>query len=143
MGVGSPEDLVEGVARGVDMFDCVLPTRVARNGAMFTPQGRVDITKGRFSQVNQPVDEDCDCYTCRNFTAAYLWHLFRAKELLALRLASIHNLRFIIRLMNAMREAIIQGKFDTFRREFNEAYRPANAAARQENKDRWLENRGG
>lgn len=143
MGVGSPEDLVEGVARGVDMFDCVLPTRVARNGAMFTPQGRVDITKSSFSQVNRPLDEDCDCYTCRNFTAAYLWHLFRAKELLALRLASIHNLRFVIRLMSAMREAIIQGKFDTFRREFNEAYRPANAAARQENKDRWLENRGG
>ena len=143
MGVGSPEDLVEGVARGVDMFDCVLPTRVARNGALFTPQGRVDITKRRFAQVDRPLDEDCDCYTCRNFTAAYLWHLFRAKELLALRLASIHNLRFIIRLMDAMREAIIGGTFDGFRRKFNDTYRPTNAAARQEHKDRWLESRGG
>ena len=143
MGVGSPEDLVEGVARGVDMFDCVLPTRVARNGALFTPQGRVDITKRRFAQADRPLDEDCDCYTCRNFTAAYLWHLFRAKELLALRLASIHNLRFIIRLMDAMREAIIGGTFDRFKREFNDTYRPTNAAARQEHKDRWLESRGG
>lgn len=141
MGVGSPEDLVEGVARGVDMFDCVLPTRVARNGALFTPEGRVDITKRRFSQVNRPVDEDCDCYTCRNFTAAYLWHLFRAKELLALRLASIHNLRFVVRLMERMREAIINGSFDSFRGEFNDTYRPTNAVARQEHKDRWLESR--
>ena len=143
MGVGSPEDLVEGVARGVDMFDCVLPTRVARNGALFTPQGRVDITKRRFAQADRPIDEECDCYTCRNFTAAYLWHLFRAKELLALRLASIHNLRFVIRLMDTMREAIIGGTFEGFRREFNATYRPTDAAARQEHKDRWLEDRGG
>ena len=142
MGVGSPEDLVEGVAQGVDMFDCVLPTRVARHGALFTNQGRVDITKRRFSQINQPIDEDCDCYTCRNFTAAYLWHLFRAKELLALRLASIHNLRFVIRLMEKMRAAIIAGTFDRFRREFRDTYRPTNAGARQEHKDRWLESRG-
>ncbi|PKB63787.1 MAG: tRNA guanosine(34) transglycosylase Tgt [SAR202 cluster bacterium Io17-Chloro-G2] len=142
MGVGSPEDLVEGVARGVDMFDCVLPTRVARNGALFTPEGRVDITKRRFAQVDRPLVEDCDCYTCRNFTAAYLWHLFRAKELLALRLASIHNLRFIVRLMEEMRKAIIGGTFDGFRKEFNDTYRPTNAEARQEHKDRWLESRG-
>ena len=99
--------------------------------------------RGRTSGVDRPLDEDCDCYTCRNFTAAYLWHLFRAKELLALRLASIHNLRFIIRLMDAMREAIIGGTFDGFRKEFNDTYRPTNAAARQEHKDRWLESRGG
>ena len=141
MGVGSPEDLVEGVARGVDMFDCVLPTRVARNGALFAPEGRVDITKRRFSQVNRPFDEDCDCYTCCNFTAAYLWHLFKAKELLALRLASIHNLRFVVRLMERMREAIMDGSFDSFRREFNDTYRPTNAVARQAHKDRWLESR--
>jgi queuine tRNA-ribosyltransferase len=141
MGVGSPEDLVEGVARGVDMFDCVLPTRVARNGALFAPEGRVDITKRRFSQVDRPFDEDCDCYTCRNFTAAYLWHLFKAKELLALRLASIHNLRFVVRLMERMREAIMDGSFDSFRREFNDTYRPTNAVARQSHKDRWLESR--
>ena len=143
MGVGSPEDLVEGVASGVDMFDCVLPTRVARHGALFTPQGRVGITNRRFAQVNEPIDEDCDCYTCSNFTTAYLWHLFRAKELLALRLASIHNLRFVIRLMENMRAAITSGTFDSFRREFRDTYRPTNAEARQEHKDRWLESRGG
>ena len=143
MGVGSPEDLVEGVARGVDMFDCVLPTRVARNGALFTREGRVDITKRRFAEVNGPLEEDCDCYTCGNFTAAYLWHLFKAKELLALRLASIHNLRFIIRLMETMREAIVLGRFDEFRREFGGTYRPTDPQARQQQKDRWLKSRGG
>ena len=143
MGVGSPEDLVEGVARGVDMFDCVLPTRVARHGALFTREGRVDITKRRFSEMNRPLDEDCDCYTCGNFTAAYLWHLFKAKELLALRLASIHNLRFVIRLMETMREAIAQGTFDVFRREFVGAYRTADPEARQQQKDRWIRDRGG
>ena len=86
MGVGSPEDLVEGVARGIDMFDCALPTRVARNGSLFTPQGRVDVTKARYSEQQGPLDETCDCYTCRNYSVAYLRHLFRAKELLGLRL---------------------------------------------------------
>ena len=143
MGVGSPEDLVEGVARGVDMFDCVLPTRVARHGALFTREGRVDITKRRFAEMNRPLEEDCDCYTCGNFTAAYLWHLFKAKELLALRLASIHNLRFVIRLMETMREAIIQGEFDGFRRKFAGRYQPADPEARQQQKDRWIRNRGG
>ena len=143
MGVGSPEDLVEGVARGVDMFDCVLPTRVARNGALFTRQGRVDITKRRYSEVDRPLEEDCDCYTCRNFTAAYLWHLFKAKELFGLRLASIHNLRFVIRLMEEMREAIIGGTFEQFRREFADGYRPADLAASQQQKARWLQARGG
>jgi queuine tRNA-ribosyltransferase len=125
------------------MFDCVLPTRVARNGALFTRQGRVDITKRRFSEVDRPLEEDCDCYTCRNFTAAYLWHLFKAKELLGLRLASIHNLRFVIRLMEEMRRAIIAGAFEQFRRDFVEAYRPADSAAGQQQKARWLQARGG
>jgi len=143
MGVGSPEDLVECVALGIDMFDCVLPTRVARNGALFTPQGRVDITSGAFRQVAGPVQEGCDCYTCSHFSAAYLWHLFRAKELLALRLASIHNLRFVLRLMADLRQAILEDRFDQFRREFLDTYRPTDAAARQEQKDRWLRARGG
>ena len=143
MGVGSPEDLVEGVARGVDMFDCVLPTRVARNGALFTRQGRVDITKRRFAELNRPLEEDCDCYTCGNFTAAYLWHLFKAKELLGLRLASIHNLRFIIRLMEEMRESILRGTFNQYRREFAGTYRPTDPQARQQQKERWLQSRGG
>ena len=142
MGVGSPEDLVEGVARGVDMFDCVLPTRVARNGALFTRRGRVDITKRRFSEQDRPLDENCDCYACRNFTAAYLWHLFKAKELLALRLASIHNLRFLVRLMEQMRQAVLAGAFEEFRRNFLGEYRPADAEARRLQKARWLEIRG-
>tara|TARA_Y100000815_G_scaffold82096_1_gene71114 strand:+ start:1558 stop:2637 length:1080 start_codon:yes stop_codon:yes gene_type:complete len=143
MGVGSPEDLVECVARGVDMFDCVLPTRVARNGALFTRTGRVDITKRRYADQAKPLDEDCDCYGCRNFSAAYLWHLFKAKELLALRLATMHNLRFILRLMKDMREAILKDRFGDFQREFWDAYRPTDEAARQAQKDKWLKARGG
>ena len=103
MGVGSPEDLIEGVARGIDMFDCALPTRVARNGSLFTPQGRVDITKAKYEEQQGPLDESCDCYTCQNYSAAYLRHRFRAKELLGLRLASIHNLRFVLALMERIR----------------------------------------
>jgi len=143
MGVGSPEDLVECVARGVDMFDCVLPTRVARNGALFTRTGRVDITKRKYADQAEPLDEDCDCYGCRNFSAAYLWHLFRAKELLALRLATMHNLRFILRLMQEMREAIIDDRFNDFQRGFWDAYRPTDEAARQDQKNKWLKARGG
>ena len=143
MGVGSPEDLVECVSRGVDMFDCVLPTRVARNGALFTRTGRVDITKRRYANQAEPLDEDCDCYGCRNFSAAYLWHLFKAKELLALRLATMHNLRFILRLMKDMREAILKDRFGDFQREFWDTYRPTDEAARQAQKDKWLKARGG
>lgn len=142
MGVGSPEDLVEGVARGIDMFDCALPTRVARNGAMFTPDGRVDVTKRRFAEQQGPVDEECDCYACVNYSAAYIHHLFRAKEILGLRLASIHNLRFVLRLMERIRLAILQDRFSGFSREFLERYRPTDEAARQEHKLRWLRERG-
>ena len=138
MGVGSPEDLVEGVARGIDMFDCALPTRVARNGSMFTPEGRVDISKARYAEQQGPLDETCDCYTCQNYSAAYLRHLFRAKELLGLRLASIHNLRFVLSLMERMRAAIFEDRFESFRREFMDAYKPANEAARQQQKEHLL-----
>ena len=143
MGVGSPEDLVEGVARGIDMFDCALPTRVARNGSLFTPEGRVDITKARYAEQQGPLDETCDCYTCRNYSAAYLRHLFRAKELLGLRLASIHNLRFVLALMERIRASILEKRFDAFRRDFLDRYQPANEAARQAQKERWLQTRGG
>ena len=138
MGVGSPEDLVEGVARGIDMYDCALPTRVARNGSMFTPEGRVDISKARYAEQQGALDETCDCYTCQNYSAAYLRHLFRAKELLGLRLASIHNLRFVLSLMERMRAAIFEDRFESFRREFMDAYKPANEAARQQQKEHWL-----
>ena len=143
MGVGSPEDLVEGVARGIDMFDCALPTRVARNGSLFTPEGRVDVTKARYAEQQGPLDETCDCYTCRNYSAAYLRHLFRAKELLGLRLASIHNLRFVLALMERIRASILEDRFDAFRRDFLAVYQPADEAARQAQKERWLETRGG
>ena len=143
MGVGSPEDLVEGVARGIDMFDCALPTRVARNGNLFTPEGRVDITKARYAEQQGPLAETCDCYTCRNYSAANLRHLFRAKELLGLRLASIHNLRFVLALMERIRASILEKRFDAFRRDFLDRYQPANEAARQAQKEQWLQTRGG
>ena len=130
MGVGSPEDLVEVVGRGVDIFDCVLPTRTARNGGLFTSDGRIDIKNSRYRTDPNPVELGCDCYTCAHFTAAYLRHLFKSEELLGLRLASLHNLRFIVRLMEQMREAIKAGEYQEFRRAFLERYRPTNEAAR-------------
>ncbi len=142
MGVGSPEDLVEGVARGIDMFDCALPTRVARNGSLFTPEGRVDIKKARYAEQQSPLDETCDCYTCQNYSAAYLRHLFRAKELLGLRLASIHNLRFVLSLMERIRAAILEGRFGAFQREFMYAYKPANEVARQQQSEQRLRAQG-
>ena len=143
MGVGSPEDLVEGVSQGVDMFDCVLPTRVARNGALFTQTGRVNIANRRFAEQDAPLEDDCACYACRNFTAAYLWHLFKAREVLGLRLASVHNLHFILRLMKVMRQAILEDRFESFRRDFHDTYRPTDEATRQRQKEKWLAARGG
>ena len=138
MGVGSPEDLVECVARGIDMFDCVLPTRVARNGALFVREGRLNITAGRFKRKYTPIEEGCDCYTCRTYSAAYVHHLFRAKELLAYRLATIHNLRFILRLMEEMRTAIAAGEFADYRREFHSHFTPPDEQVRRVQKQKWL-----
>ena len=111
MGVGSPEDLVECVARGIDMFDCVLPTRIARNGALFVRDGRVNVDTARFKDQQTPIEADCDCYTCETFSAGYVHHLFKANELLAYRLATVHNVRFVLRLMEEMRAAIRIGAF--------------------------------
>ena len=133
----------EGVATGINLFDCALPTRVARNRSLFSPQGRVDVTKARYAEQQAPVDETCVCYTCRNYSAAYLRHLFRDKGLLGLRLASSHNLRFGLALMERIRASILEDRFDAFRREFLAVYRPADEAARQAQKERWLETRGG
>lgn len=138
MGVGSPEDIVEGVARGIDIFDCALPTRVARNGALFTPHGRRNIRNAVFSKMDKPIDPDCDCYTCRNFSAAYLSHLFRSGELLGLRLATIHNLRFISNLIRKIRNAILDGTFSTFRKDFRAGYQPADEQTRYDQKQKWL-----
>jgi queuine tRNA-ribosyltransferase len=112
MGVGTPEDLIDGVARGIDIFDCVLPTRLARHHAAFSPEGRLNLMNASFARDERPIDASCDCYTCRSFTRAYIRHLIAAKELLAGTLLSIHNLRALIRLIGDIRNAIIDGSFD-------------------------------
>ncbi len=137
MGVGSPEDLVEGVARGVDMFDCVLPTRIARNGALFVSTGRANVYTSRFRDLDGPVEDGCDCYTCATFSAAYLHHLFKARELLAYRLATLHNLRFVLRLMEHMRAAIAEGRFEAFRSQFLGRFVPPDERTRVEQKAKW------
>jgi len=124
MGVGSPEDLWMGVSRGVDLFDCVLPTRLARNAALFTPGGRINIRSRRYAESHVPVDESCDCQTCHRFTAAYLHHLFRTGEILGLRLASVHNLRFLARQMETIQTAIESGTFVSSHQAFDSSYRP-------------------
>ncbi len=118
MGVGTPENLVELVALGADMFDCVLPTRNARNGQMFTDQGTINICNARFKYDTKPIEEGCLCYTCRNYSRAYLRHLFMAKEILAYRLNTIHNIYYYTKLMRDMRAAILNDAFDVFRKEF-------------------------
>ncbi len=118
MGAGTPEDLVECVARGVDMFDCVMPTRNARNGQLFTSQGRVNIRNARHAEADEPLDEACRCYTCRRHSRAYLRHLFMAGEVAALALNTLHNLTFYLDTMQRIREAIAFRSFETFRQEF-------------------------
>ncbi len=120
MGVGAPEDLVVGVALGVDMFDCVLPTRLGRHGTVFTPEGRQDLRRGRWRKVADPIDPACDCLACRRFSAGYLHHLFRSQEPLGPVLASLHNLRFLVRCLAEARAAIIAGRFRTFAQTFLE-----------------------
>ncbi len=110
MGMGTPEDLFEGVIRGIDMFDCALPTRNARNGCLFTSRGKIVIKNARYTRDFSPLDPECDCYTCRNYSRAYLRHLFNAEEILALRLNTLHNLHFFTRFLQRMREAILAGK---------------------------------
>jgi queuine tRNA-ribosyltransferase len=122
MGIGKPPDLVEGVARGIDLFDCVLPTRNARNGQAFTAAGPLTIKQARFARAPGPLDVDCACYTCRHFSRAYVRHLFMARELLAYRLLTLHNLHFFLALMADMRAAISAGAFEPFRARFLDAY---------------------
>lgn len=114
MGVGTIEDLIHGVARGIDLFDCVLPTRVARHGAALTRRGQITIRNAVYARSDEPLEDGCDCYTCQNFTRAYLRHLVRAKEILGSTLLSIHNLRTLIRLAREMRAAILAGDFNRF-----------------------------
>jgi len=130
MGVGFPEDLVEGVLRGVDLFDCVAPTRMGRNGAAFTNDGRLNIKRAEFRTDKRPLDERCDCTACRRFSRAYIRHLFTSDEILGLRLLSLHNVHFLVHLMRDARAAIRAGTIDAWSREWLARYhsRPVTAA---------------
>ncbi len=139
MGVGSPEDLVEAVARGADMFDCVLATRIARNGALFTSSGRLNVKNAAHRENDGPIEDGCDCYTCGTFSLAYMHHLYRVEEMLGLRLATIHNLRFLARLMASVRHSILSGTLETFRRDFLGGYRLTDQVVRQAQKAKWLQ----
>lgn len=141
MGVGAPEDVVECVARGIDIFDCALPTRIARNGALYTPVGRVDIENALYKEQVEPIDTTCHCYTCQNFSAAYLHHLFKSKELLAYRLATIHNLAFMSNLVQSIRNSILDNTFDKFRQQFLLTYQTTNEEVRISQKQKWFEAR--
>ncbi len=134
MGVGSPEDLFEGVARGVDIFDCVLPTRIARNGALFTRRGRLNIRNARFAEDSGPIEEGCTCYACTNFSRAYVRHLIMAEEILGLRLTTLHNLHFLIHLAGRIRESIISGTFGQVKEEFLAGYPVVEHEVRVKNK---------
>lgn len=123
MGVGSPEDLINGVARGIDIFDCVLPTRLARHSSAFTHAGRINLMNAGFARDRQPIEPGCECSTCRTFTRAYIRHLLVAKEMLAATLISIHNIQFLVTLMNQSRQAILAGQFTAFASEFLAGYK--------------------
>ena len=126
MGVGTPENLVELVSRGADMFDCVMPTRNARNGQLFTPNGTLNISNARFRTDTAPIDAECDCYTCRHYSRAYLRHLYMSREILAYRLNTLHNIHYYTHLMGAMRNAIMHDAFDDFRKSFYEQRTPGS-----------------
>jgi queuine tRNA-ribosyltransferase len=129
MGVGRPEDIIAAVLRGIDMFDCVMPTRHARNGHLFTATGVINI-RNRVHQADlRPIDPECDCYTCRNYTRAYLRHLDRCNEILGCRLNTIHNLSFYLRLMRSLRQAIAEGRAAGFARAYLDRLAAADAVA--------------
>ncbi len=122
MGVGSPDYLIEGAIRGVDMFDCVLPTRIGRNGTVMTARGKIIARDAKYARDFGPLDPDCDCYVCRNFSRAYIRHLLKAQEVLGIRLTTWHNLRFLLDLMKKVRQAIMEDRLGDFRNEFFSAY---------------------
>jgi len=127
LGIGEPEDLFAGVARGVDMFDCVAPTRLGRHGVLYVPDGRLHIDNAAYREDPAPIQDGCDCYTCRHFSRAYLRHLFVANEMLGPRLATIHNLRFLVRLVEEMRQSILAGRFAACQRAFLDRWQAARA----------------
>ncbi len=142
MGVGAPEDIVNAVALGCDLFDSVLPTRVARHGAFYTRAGRHNVRGTVYRQQDGPLDAACDCETCHSFSAAYVHHLFHAGELLGMRLLGLHNLSFYARLTGDLRQAIGAGKFTAFKQEFLAGYRPTDEAVRLSQKEKWTHARG-
>ena len=120
LGIGSePIDLILGIENGIDTFDCVAPTRIARNGSAYTQGGRINLVNAQFTEDFNPIDSGCGCYTCTNYTRAYVAHLFRAKEMLAATLTSIHNLYFVVNLVKRARKAIVEGKWEEFKEEFS------------------------
>jgi queuine tRNA-ribosyltransferase len=122
MGVGSPDYLIEGYIRGIDMFDCVIPTRLGRNGTVLTSRGRIIARDAKYARDYSPLDPECDCYACRNFSRAYIRHLLKAKEVLGIRLTTLHNIKFLLDLMKKVREAIIMDRLGDFREEFFSKY---------------------
>jgi queuine tRNA-ribosyltransferase len=122
MGVGKPEDLVQGVSFGIDMFDCVIPTRNGRNGTLYTRRGKLVVKNAEYAEDFAPVEAACSCYTCRTFSRAYLRHLFQTGEMLGPRLATLHNIHFFLDLMKQMRKAILEGCFDSWKRDFEGTY---------------------
>ena len=130
MGVGAPEDILESVALGVDIFDCVLPTRVARNGALLTRNGRLNIRNSKYRDDAAPIEPGCTCQACQRFSRAYVRHLFRAGEILGLRLATLHNLHFMMRFMEQIRAAITADTFAQFKERFLAGYRASDQNAR-------------
>jgi len=122
MGVGYPEDLIEGVARGIDLFDCVIPTRNGRRGTVFTRSGRLILKSARYAEDDAPVQEGCPCEACRQYSRAYLHHLIRSEEILGMRLCTLHNVTFYLRLVDQMRQAINTGRFETWRKDFLAEY---------------------
>jgi queuine tRNA-ribosyltransferase len=136
MGVGTPRDILAAVAAGVDLFDCVLPTRLARNAALFTRQGRLNMRNARFERDSSPIEDGCECYTCRNFSRAYLRHLFKAGEILAARLATIHNVHFLLQLMRDVRAAITEDRFRVFKDKFLADYPVIPHEVRAANRER-------
>jgi queuine tRNA-ribosyltransferase len=117
MGVGAPENIIESIERGIDLFDCVMPTRNGRNALLFTRRGRMNLRNAAYAADFAPVDPECECYTCRNFTRAYLRHLFKAGEILGLQLATLHNLSFYLWLTQSAREAVLGDRFETWKRD--------------------------
>jgi queuine tRNA-ribosyltransferase len=138
LGVGSPEDLFEGVARGIDIFDCALPTRVARNGTFLTREGRINIRNAQYKEDPSSVEAGCSCYTCQHFSRAYLRHLVMAREILGPRLATLHNLHFMLRLMEEIREAILDGSFPALRERFLASYEVVDYEVRMRDREIWL-----